>query len=303
MTPTFTAAVSNHTQSLAPVDVPQSSPVTPNPPMVGVAKLPTSLVHPTAVIHPDADVHSSVKVGPYATIGAGVKIGAMTTIGAHAVIEGPTEIGIGNQIFPGAAIGLESQDLKYIGGETWLRIGNYNRIREYVTINRATGDGEATIIGNGNLLMAYVHIAHNCILENNIKIANSSALAGDVYVESDAVISGLIGVHQFVHIGRLAMVGGMSRVQRDVPPFTSIEGNPARVRSLNTVGLERANFSKEELQLLQQAFRTLYRQDLPLERALAELDRMEGSDSVKHLQSFLSASISGKPRRGPISGS
>lgn len=303
MTPTFTAAVSNHTQSLAPVDVPQSSPVTPNPPMVGVAKLPTSLVHPTAVIHPDADVHSSVKVGPYATIGAGVKIGAMTTIGAHAVIEGPTEIGIGNQIFPGAAIGLESQDLKYIGGETWLRIGNYNRIREYVTINRATGDGEATIIGNGNLLMAYVHIAHNCILENNIKIANSSALAGDVYVESDAVISGLIGVHQFVHIGRLAMVGGMSRVQRDVPPFTSIEGNPARVRSLNTVGLERANFSKEELQLLQQAFRTLYRQDLPLERALAELDRVEGSNSVKHLQSFLYASISGKPRRGPISGS
>jgi UDP-N-acetylglucosamine acyltransferase len=266
--------------------------------MVGAANL-TRLIHPTAIIDPGAEIHPSVKVGPYAVIGDRVKIGADTSVGAHAVLEGPTEIGVGNQIFPGAAIGLDSQDLKYVGGEASLKIGDYNRIREYVTINRATGHGEFTIIGNHNLLMAYVHVAHNCIIEDHVKIANATSLAGDVYIESGAVISGVLGVHQFVHIGRLSMVGGMTRIQRDVPPYSIVEGNPARVRSLNLVGMKRADFSSDSIGALKEAYRLIYSSGLTLQQALDELDL--GTEQVQHLQKFLSASIT-MPRRGPIPG-
>jgi UDP-N-acetylglucosamine acyltransferase len=272
--------------------------------MAGVAMLMTR-IHPTAVVHPNAELDPTVQIGPYAIIGENVKIGAGSTVGAHAVIEGPTIIGVGNQIFPGAAIGLDSQDLKYKGGETWVKIGNYNRIREYVTINRATGSGEATVIGNHNLLMAYVHIAHNCILENNIKIANATSLAGDVYVESDAVISGVLGVHQFVRIGRLSMIGGMTRIQRDVPPYTIVEGTPARVRSLNFVGLDRAGYKPEEIAILKKAYRTIYNSHKTIREALDDLDLFPNYETVEHLQRFLRLSIDGKKenkRRGPIPG-
>jgi UDP-N-acetylglucosamine acyltransferase len=275
-----------------------------NDKMAGVAMLMTR-IHPTAVVHPGAELDPTVQVGPYAIIGENVTIGAGTTIGAHAVIEGPTIIGVGNQIFPGAAIGLDSQDLKYKGGETWVKIGDYNRIREYVTINRATGIGEATVIGNRNLLMAYVHVAHNCTIEDYVKIANATSLAGDVYVESEAVISGVLGVHQFVRIGRLSMIGGMTRIQRDVPPFTIVEGTPARVRSLNFVGLERAGCNPEELAILKKAFRTIYHSDKTLSQALVELDVFPYNERVQQLQRFLQLSIDGKKdnkRRGPIPG-
>ncbi len=262
-------------------------------------------IHPTAVVHPGAELDPTVQVGPYAIIGENVKIGAGTTVGAHAVIEGPTIIGVGNQIFPGAAIGMDSQDLKYKGGETWVKIGDYNRIREYVTINRATGSGEATVIGNHNLLMAYVHIAHNCTIEDNVKIANATSLAGDVYVESDAVISGVLGVHQFVRIGRLSMIGGMTRIQRDVPPFTIVEGTPARVRSLNLVGLQRGGMLPEEITVLKKAFRSIYYSHKTILQALEDLDLFPAYESVQHLQRFLRLSIEGKKdhkRRGPIPG-
>ena len=261
-------------------------------------------IHPTAVVHPGAELDPTVQVGPYAIIGENVTIGAGTTVGAHAVIEGPTIIGVGNQIFPGAAIGLDSQDLKYKGGETWVKIGNYNRIREYVTINRATGIGEATVIGNHNLLMAYVHVAHNCTIEDNVKIANATSLAGDVYVESEAVISGVLGVHQFVRIGRLSMIGGMTRIQRDVPPFTIVEGTPARVRSLNFVGLDRSGFLPEEIAVLKKAFRTIYYSHKTILQALDDLDLFPPYESIQHLQRFLRLSIEGKKdnkRRGPNS--
>jgi UDP-N-acetylglucosamine acyltransferase len=268
--------------------------------MLGVANL-TRLIHPTAVIHTGAEIDPTVKIGPYAVIGDRVKIGADTSIGAHAIIEGPTEIGVGNQIFPGAAIGLDSQDLKYDGGDTWVKIGDYNRIREYVTINRATGDGEATVIGNNNLLMAYVHVAHNCVLEDEVKVANATSLAGDVYIESGAVISGVLGIHQFVRIGRLAMVAGMTRIQRDVPPYTIVEGNPARVRSLNLVGMKRSNFSSAELNALKEAYRIIYNSSHTLQEALENLESSAATDQVKHLCKFLQAS-SQAPRRGPIPG-
>jgi UDP-N-acetylglucosamine acyltransferase len=272
--------------------------------MAGVAMLMTR-IHPTAVVHPGAELDPTVQVGPYAIIGENVTIGAGTTVGAHAVLEGPTIIGVGNQIFPGAAIGQDSQDLKYKGGETWVKIGDYNRIREYVTINRATGIGEATTIGNHNLLMAYVHVAHNCTIEDNVKIANATSLAGDVHVESEAVISGVLGVHQFVRIGRLSMIGGMTRIQRDVPPFTIVEGTPARVRSLNLVGLQRSGCSAEELAILKKAFRTIYYSHKTILQALEELDLLPAYERVQHLQRFLQLSIDGKKdnkRRGPIPG-
>ncbi|MGL5034275.1 MAG: acyl-ACP--UDP-N-acetylglucosamine O-acyltransferase, partial [Microcystaceae cyanobacterium] len=165
----------------------------------------TNLIHPTAVIHPRANLDPSVQVGPYTIIGENVSIGANTTIGSHVVIEGPTAIGVGNRIFAGAIIGSEPQDLKYKGGQSWVKIGDYNQIREYVTINRATAEAEVTQLGNHNLLMAYAHVAHNCIIEDEVIIANSVALAGHIYIESKARISGVLGVHQFVYIGSLAM--------------------------------------------------------------------------------------------------
>lgn len=261
----------------------------------------TTLIHPTAAIHPGAKLHPTVQVAPYATIGERVVIGAGTIIGAHATIDGWTEIGEDNKIFPGAAIGLEPQDLKYDGSVSLVKIGSRNRIREYVTINRATRAGEMTVIGNGNLLMAYVHVAHNCAIGDDVVIANSVSLAGHVTIESRAVIGGMLGIHQFVHIGRMAMVGGMSRVDRDVPPYMLVEGNPCRVRSLNLVGLKRAGLTSEELELLKKAFRILYRSDLTLRQALEQLELLPDSPQLQHLHQFMRSSIT-EGRRGPIPG-
>lgn len=261
----------------------------------------TTLIHPTAVIHPGAQLHPTVQIGAYAVIGDNVKVGSQTKIGAHAVLEGPTEIGARNQIFPGAAIGLEPQDLKYDGAPSWVRIGDDNRIREYVTINRATGAGEATVIGDRNLLMAYVHVAHNCVLEDSVVIANGVALAGHVHIETKATIGGVLGIHQFVHIGRLAMVGGMSRIDRDVPPYMLVEGNPARVRSLNLVGLKRAGINGKSLADLKKAFQTLYRSDYTFNQAVEQLHLICEHEQVQHLRLFLERSqLPG--RRGSIPG-
>lgn len=261
----------------------------------------TTLIHPTAVVHPSAELHPTVQIGAYAVIGEKVKVGAGTVIGPHVVIEGLTEIGERNEIFPGAAIGLEPQDLKYDGSLSLVKIGNGNKIREYVTINRATNAGEATVIGNDNLLMAYVHVAHNCVIEDSVVIANSVALAGHVKIESKAVIGGVLGIHQFVHIGRLAMVGGMSRIDRDVPPFMLVEGSPSRVRSLNLVGLKRAGFTNTDLADMKKAFRLLYRSGFTLNQALEQLEGLNNNQHILHLYHFLQLSQLPK-RRGPIPG-
>lgn len=266
----------------------------------------TTLIHPTAVIHPDAELHPTVQVGAYAVIGAKVKVGAGTTIGTHVILDGWVEIGTGNQIFPGAAIGLPPQDLKYDGSESLVRIGNDNCIREYVTINRPTFAGEVTQLGDRNLLMAYSHVGHNCTIADQVIIANSVALSGHVHVESKARISGVLGVHQFVHIGELAMVGGMTRISRDVPPYMMVEGNPARVRSLNLVGLQRAGLGDAEqghaLRTLKQAFRLLYRSGLTLTDALDKLEHLADTDQVRHLHQFIQLSTQAPGRRGLIPG-
>ena len=261
-------------------------------------------IHPTAIVHPQAQLHPTVQVGPYAVIGERVKIGAGTIVSAHVVIEGWTEIGEHNHIFPGAAIGLEPQDLKFDGSVSLVKIGDHNRIREYVTINRATHAGEETRMGNHNLLMAYVHVAHNCTLADNIVIANGVALAGHVEIESRAVIGGVLGVHQFVRIGRLAMLGGMSRIDRDVPPYMLVEGNPCRIRVLNQVGLRRAGLMDREdgavFRELKQAFKLLYRSNLPLKEALETLETIATHEPTQHLYQFLKDSCQQPGRRGPM---
>jgi UDP-N-acetylglucosamine acyltransferase len=258
------------------------------------------------VIHPGATLHPTVKVGPYAVIGEKVTIGPDTEIGAHVVIDGHTEIGAGNQFFPGAVIGIEPQDLKYDGSISLVKIGDNNRIREYVTINRATHAGEATVIGDNNLLMAYVHVAHNCVIGNQVIIANAVSLAGHVEIESNAVIGGVLGIHQFVHIGRFAMLGGMSRIDRDVPPYMVVEGNPCRVRGLNAVGLKRAGITEADqgrlYRELKEAYRLLYRSQMPLQEALTHLDTWVENEHVQHLRNFLQASSNQTKRRGPMAG-
>jgi UDP-N-acetylglucosamine acyltransferase len=260
-----------------------------------------TLIHPTAVIHPDAELHPTVQVGAYAVIGEKVRIGSQTTIGAHAIIEGQTTIGANNQIFPGAAIGLEPQDLKYQGAASWVKIGDGNCIREYVTINRATGEGEVTQIGNNNLLMAYVHVAHNCVIADSVVIANNVALAGHVRIETQAWIGGVVGIHQFVQIGRLAMVGGLSRIVRDVLPYMLVEGNPAQVRSLNLTGLKRKGFSSTEMGELKKAFRILYRSGNSVSETLEQLELVCEGEPVQYLRQFMQLSVS-PGRRGLTSG-
>lgn len=261
-----------------------------------------TLIHPTAIVHPLAQVDPTVRIDPYAIIGAEVKIGANTTVGSHVVIDGCTEIGKDNQIFPGAAIGLEPQDLKYQGANSLVKIGDRNKIREYVTINKATAAGEATIIGNDNLLMAYSHVAHNCLIQDRVIIANGVAMAGHVTIESQAIISGVLGIHQFVHIGTMAMVAGMSRINRDVPPYMLVEGNPAKVRSLNLVGLKRKGLTSAEIRQLREAFKLLYRRGLPIGQAISKLETITQSQYIQHLKQFMQLSIA-DGRRGLISGS
>ena len=265
-----------------------------------------TLIHPTAVVDDRAKLHPSVRVEPYAVIGSQVTIGPNTVVGSHAIIDGLTTIGKDNQIFPGAAIGLEPQDLKYRGANSQVVIGDRNRIREYVTINRATNEGEATILGDDNLLMAYSHVGHNCILGNEVIIANSVAIAGHVHVESMAIISGVLGIHQFVHIGKMAMVGGMSRISRDVPPYMMVEGNPARVRSLNFTGLKRRGFSREQIRQLKKAYSFLYLKKLTIQDAIACLTELADNPladnpDVEHLRKFIELSIA-DGRRGLIAG-
>jgi UDP-N-acetylglucosamine acyltransferase len=262
-------------------------------------------IHPTAVVDPRAELAAGVEVGPYAVIGPEVRIGPDCRIGAHVVLDGRLNMGRGNRIFPGACIGLEPQDLKYTGDPTGVQLGDDNTIRECVTINRATHGEETTRIGSGNLLMAYSHLGHNCLLGDRIVIANGVAVAGHVEIGDRAVIGGVLGIHQFVHIGTLAMVGGMSRIERDVPPFCMVEGHPARVRALNRIGLQRSGLAERDggrqLEDLKRAWTLLYRRGQTLATALAELRAEPLSPAAETLVAFLEASL-GSSRRGPIPG-
>ncbi len=259
-------------------------------------------VHPLAVIDPKAELDSGVVVGPGSVIGADVKIGSETWVGPNVVLDGHLEIGSNNRIFPGACLGLEPQDLKYKGAPTKVVIGDENTIREYVTINRATEESTETRIGNGNLLMAYCHLGHNCLLGNGIVMSNGIQVAGHVLIEDKAVVGGCAAIHQFVHIGELAMIGGMTKVVRDVPPYCLVDGNPGRLRGLNRLGLRRRgleNLASNEFRQLQEVWNLLFRSEHTLVKSL-ELARQEDLMSkAGHLCDFLEASMQ-KGRRGPM---
>ncbi len=229
------------------------------------------IIHPTALIEKGAELSENVIIGPYSVIGAHVKIGSGTQIDSHVRIDGFTEIGSDCVIHQGASLGKEPQDLKFKNEETYLKIGNGNVIREFVTMHRATGEGNSTIIGDNNFIMAYVHIGHNCVLGSNIIISNSTSFAGHIHVEDKAVISGMTAFHQFVRIGSLAMVGGFSRVTKDVPPFSTVAGSPARFYGLNVVGLRRNGFSSETRLNLKRAYKILC--EKPRNDALEEIEK------------------------------
>ncbi len=253
-------------------------------------------IHITAVIHPNAKIAKDVSIGPYSVIGEHVALGNRCVVGAHCVLEGRTTIGTDNHFYTGAAIGGIPQDLKYVKGEpSFLEIGNHNNFREYVTVNTGTAEGGATTrIGNHVHIMAYTHIAHNCLIEDGVIIANGGTLGGHVHIGERAILGGLAGIHQFVRVGRLAIVGAVSKAVQDVIPFATVDGHPARVYGLNRIGLKRAGISPETQQDLKLALRLLFRSGFSREKAMQEI-RTECGQSleVKELLEFIARSKRG----------
>jgi len=259
-------------------------------------------IHDFADVSSKAQLGEGVFVGSGAVIGPDVIVGPNTWIGPNVIIEGKVKIGSNNKIFPGACIGLEPQDLKYKGDFTDVLIGDSNTFRECVTINRATFKGEKTIVGDQNLFMAYSHLGHNCEIGNSVVIANSVQIAGHVVVEDRAVIGGCLGIHQFVRIGYLAMVGGMTRVDRDVPPYCLAEGHPGRMRGLNKVGIKRKKLdreNKEEYLQLKRIWNLLFKSEYVISDGLKIARQEKLFQSSERLCGFIELSI-GKGRRGPM---
>lgn len=245
-------------------------------------------IHETAVVHPGARIGKDVEIGPYAVIGENVLIDDGTKIGAHAVIDGWTSVGKNCVIYPGASIGSEPQDLKFRGEKSYVFIGDNTKIREFATVNRATGEGEETRIGSNCMLQAYTHVAHNCVVGNHVIMSNAATLAGHVIVEDRAVIGGLSGVHQFVKIGRNAMVGGLTKIVQDVPPFVIVDGHPAKVSGLNSVGMSRAGVNAASRSLIKKAYKLLYRSGLSLPQAIAMIEQeVDSCEEVEHFLRFL----------------
>jgi UDP-N-acetylglucosamine acyltransferase len=255
-------------------------------------------IHPTVIISPDAKLEANVEIGPYSVIGADVKIGKDTIIGPHVVIEDYTHIGEGCHIHQFCSIGAPPQDLKFGGEKTRVVIGNFNTIREFVTINRSTAaDIGVTIMGDHNLIMAYCHVAHNCQLGDRIVMANGATLAGHVHVEDNAIIGGLTGIHQFSSIGAHCIIGGASAVVKDVPPYTMASGNHAKLFGLNLVGLKRRNFSEKTIKALKNAYLIIFRSNLLLEAALKKAqDEVEDVPEVRHFIKFIQESKRGTCR-------
>ena len=227
------------------------------------------MIHRTALIDPTAQLGQDVAVGPYAIVGPKVTVGDRTTIAAHAVLERNVRVGAGVRIGYGTILGNDPQDLKYKGEETWVEIGDDTIIREYCTINRGTTATHKTSVGARCFIMTYVHFAHDCVIGNDVIVANSVQMAGHVTVHDKAIISGLTPIHQFVRIGTYAFVGGGSRVNQDVPPFTKAVGNPVHLYGLNSVGLQRAGFSAETKLALKRAYRLLFNSDHTVSQGIA----------------------------------
>lgn len=232
-------------------------------------------IHPSAIVHPQANLDPSVEVGPFAVIGPHVSIGANTQIGPHCIVEGHTTIGEDNRFYAGVAVGGHPQDKKYAGEPTRLVIGDRNTIREYCTLNTGTTQDEGiTRVGNDNWIMAYVHIAHDVVVGNHCILANAVQIAGHVHLGDWVIIGGMSGIHQFCKIGSHAMAGMNSSLSQDVPPFVLAGGNPCAAHGINVEGLKRRGFSKEEIQTIRRVFKTVYREGHTLEEAKKQLAAM-----------------------------
>jgi len=258
------------------------------------------MIHSTAIIHPSANIADGVEIGPYAVIGEHVRIGKGTKVGSHTVIDGWTEIGEENTIFHMASIGAVPQDLKYRGEKTWLRIGNGNTIREFASLHlgTVTGDGETTV-GDGNLFMAYSHVAHDCHVGSGVVLANAATLAGHVTVHDHAILGGLCAVLQFTRIGTHVMVGGATSVTMDVPPYTIVTGDrrESRLRGLNLVGLKRRGFPEATISGLKKAYKILALSGLKLSDAIERIkSEVPQSAEVDHFISFIESSKRGVSR-------
>jgi UDP-N-acetylglucosamine acyltransferase len=247
------------------------------------------LIHSTAIIDPSAELASDVSVGPYTIIGEGVQIDSGTTIGPHAVIKGPTRIGKNNRIFQFGSIGEDPQDKKYRGEITRLEIGDGNTIREYATIHRGTvQDQGITRIGNGNLLMAYTHVAHDCVVGNHVIMANAASLAGHVHVDDYAILGGFSLVHQFCRIGQYSFSAMGSVINRDILPYVMVGGSPTKPHGINNVGMERQGFSPESIRQIRKAYKIIYKSGLKLDEALQSLLEMSAeTPEVLRLVEFL----------------
>ncbi|BDT66376.1 acyl-[acyl-carrier-protein]--UDP-N-acetylglucosamine O-acyltransferase [Comamonadaceae bacterium OS-1] len=257
-------------------------------------------IHATALVDPSAQLDASVSIGPYTVVGPHVKIGAGTTVGPHCVIQGHTTIGRDNRIFQFNSLGADPQDKKFAGEPTELVIGDRNTIREFCTFNLGTvQDAGVTRIGSDNWIMAYVHIAHDCLLGDQITMANSVTLAGHVQVGDWATVGGLTGVLQRMRIGAHSMVGFASHIGKDVPPFMVVDGNPLAVRAVNLVGLKRRDFSDARLKAIREMHKLLYRQGKTLDEArtaIQALDAPEAAADIALMDAFLATSVSGIAR-------
>jgi len=254
-----------------------------------------SIIHPTAIIDPDAQIGADVVIGPYCVISDKVVIGDGCQLQNHVTVSGPTTIGRNNRFYPYASIGQQTQDLKYAGEPTYLEVGDENVFREFCTVNRGTLPGSKTAIGSHNNFLAYSHIAHDCIVGSHVIFSNNGTLAGHVIVEDHVILGGLTAVHQFCRLGKHAITGGCSKIVQDVVPYTIADGNPARARGVNMVGMQRNGASEEQIRAVRQSYKMLYRSKLNISQAL-EAIRGEGGEltaEVAHIVAFVESSQRG----------
>jgi UDP-N-acetylglucosamine acyltransferase len=254
-------------------------------------------IHETAIVADGAQIADDVIIGPYCTVSGMAVIGSGTELVSHIVVAGNTTIGSGCKVSPFAVVGGQTQDLKFKGGHPGVKIGNNTVIREYVTVNSATNDGEFTTVGDNCLIMAYAHIAHCCQIGNHVIIANACQIAGHVVIEDMATIEGLVGIVQFLRVGTLTFVGAMSKITKDLPPYMIGHGDPIEVRGFNKIGMERRGIDEAGRKAIKEAYRILYRQTMPVAEALEKIEtELEQTPEIQHLLEFCRASEKGITR-------
>lgn len=254
-------------------------------------------IHPTAIVAEGAQIADDAIIGPYCTVGSMAAIGSGTELVSHVVVEGNTTLGEGNRVSSFAVLGGRTQDLKFKGGNPGVKIGNNNTIREYVTINAATNAGDFTTVGDDCHILAYSHIAHCCHIGNGVVIVNACQIAGHVVIEDRATIEGSVGIVQFMRVGSMAYIGAMSKITKDVPPYMIAHGDPIQIRSFNRIGMERRGVGEAGRKAVKEAYRILYRLDLPVAQALDKIEaEVEQTPEIKHLLEFCRASEKGIAR-------